>query len=129
MPVAIVTGASRGLGFALTAELLRRGWRVVADARGEQELAAAARELRLLGDLVALPGDVTDPEHRPDLVGAAGPRIDLLVNNAGALGPSPLPALGDLRPAALEELLRVNVVAPLALVQLALRGCPPARAS
>jgi NAD(P)-dependent dehydrogenase (short-subunit alcohol dehydrogenase family) len=67
---------------------------------------------------------VADPGHRPDLIGAAGPRIDLLVNNAGALGPSPLPALGDLRPAALEELLRVNVVAPLALVQLALPRLP-----
>ncbi len=124
MPVAIVTGASRGLGFALTAALLRDGWRVVVDARGEEELAAAARRLGPLGELVAIAGDVADPAHRPELVGAAGPRIDLLVNNASLLGPSPQPPLADYPLDVLERVLRVNVLAPLALVQLALPRLP-----
>lgn len=124
MPVAIVTGASRGLGFALTAALLRDGWKVVADARGEEELAAAARRLGPLGELVAIAGDVADPAHRPELIGAAGPRIDLLVNNASLLGPSPQPPLGDYPLDVLERVLRVNVLAPLALVQLALSRLP-----
>ena len=124
MPVAIVTGASRGLGYALAAALLREGWKVVADARGEEELAAAAHRLRPLGELVPIAGDVADPAHRPELIGAAGPRIDLLVNNAGLLGPSPQPPLGDYPLTVLERVLQVNVLAPLALVQLALPRLP-----
>jgi NAD(P)-dependent dehydrogenase (short-subunit alcohol dehydrogenase family) len=124
MPVAIVTGASRGLGFALTAGLLRDGWKVVVDARDAVELAAAARRLGPLGELVAIAGDVADPAHRPELVGAAGPRIDLLVNNASLLGPSPQPPLGDYPVEVLERVLQVNVLAPLALVQLALPRLP-----
>ncbi len=65
-------------------------------------------------------GDVADPEHRRALVAAAGPRIDLLVNNASLLGPSPQPALADYPLAALEAVYRVNVLAPLGLVQAAL---------
>jgi NAD(P)-dependent dehydrogenase (short-subunit alcohol dehydrogenase family) len=120
MPTAIVTGASRGLGLALAGALLRDGHRVVVDARGATELAAAERELSALGDVVAVRGSVADPVHREALVEAAGPRIDLLVNNASVLGPSPLPALADYPVHALEQVLRVNVLAPLALVQLAL---------
>src|SRR3954453_17982396 len=117
MPTGIVTGASRGLGLALARELDRRGWRGVVDARGAGALGEATADLREAG---ALPGDVTDPDHRGALVEAAGDRIDLVVNNASTLGPSPHPALGAYP---LEELLRVyevNVIAPLALVQLAL---------
>src|SRR4051794_13889407 len=118
MPVAIVTGASRGLGLALTRALADRGWRVVVDARDGAELRRATAPAARAGRVVALPGDVTDPDHRRALVGAAGERIALLVNNAGALGPSPRPAPAAFPPVALEELLRVNVVAPLALAQL-----------
>ncbi len=117
----IVTGASRGLGLALTRALAERGWSLVVDAR---DAAALERAVGGLDGVVALAGDVTDPEHRFRLVEAAGDPIDLLVNNAGALGPlppvGPLPALGVYP---LEELRRVyeaNVLAPLALVQLAL---------
>jgi len=120
MPTAIVTGASRGLGFALTAALLREGRRVVVDARGARELEAAERELSALGDVVAVRGNVTDTDHRQALVDAAGPEIDLLVNNASALGPSPMPALADYPLHALETVFRVNVIAPLALAQLVL---------
>jgi NAD(P)-dependent dehydrogenase (short-subunit alcohol dehydrogenase family) len=118
---AIVTGASRGLGLALASALAERGWRLVIDARGADELEAARAEL---GDAVAVAGDVADAAHRRALVAAAGLRIDLLVNNASALGPSPLPALADYPLAALEDVYRVNALAPLALAQLALPLMP-----
>jgi NAD(P)-dependent dehydrogenase (short-subunit alcohol dehydrogenase family) len=117
MPVGIVTGASRGLGRALTHALVGRGWIVVVDARDDRALADAwAGEPNVL----AIPGDVTDPEHRRALVAAAGDSIDLLVNNASLLGPSPQPALGQYPLDELRRVYDVNVTAPLALVQLAL---------
>jgi NAD(P)-dependent dehydrogenase (short-subunit alcohol dehydrogenase family) len=111
---AIVTGSSRGLGLALTRTLASRGWRVVIDARTLPALPAG-----LTGDIVAVEGDVADEPHRRALVAAAGDRIDLLVNNASALGPSPLPPLAEYPLDALEHVFRVNALAPLALVQLA----------
>src|ERR687892_2091939 len=113
----IVTGASRGLGLALTRALAERGWQLVVDARGAGALESAVAGLE---GVVPLAGDVPDPDHRRRLVEAAGGPIDLLVNNASLLGPSPQPALSKYP---LEELRRVyeaNVLAPLALVQLAL---------
>jgi NAD(P)-dependent dehydrogenase (short-subunit alcohol dehydrogenase family) len=118
--VAIVTGASRGLGFALARRLAAEGWRLVIDARGREELERAARELAEAGDVQALAGDVSDAGHRSALVDAAGDRIDLLVNNASILGPSPQPPLDAYPLTELEAVLRVNVLAPLALIQLAL---------
>jgi NAD(P)-dependent dehydrogenase (short-subunit alcohol dehydrogenase family) len=120
MPTAIVTGASRGLGLALARALAERGWRLVIDARQAGPLTAAAAELARTTDVVALAGDVADPEHRATLLAAAGDRVDLLVNNASLLGPSPQPALADYPLDTLERVYRVNVLAPLALVQLAL---------
>ena len=117
MPTAIVTGASRGLGLALSQALAERGWRLVIDARDRDALEAAAAQLP---DVVTVPGDVSDPSHRRALVEAAGERIDLLVNNASLLGPSPQPALADYPLDVLEAVYRVNVIAPLALIQLAL---------
>ncbi len=122
MPVALVTGASRGLGLALTRELHRDGWRLVVDARGARELERALGDLR---NVAALPGDVADPWHRQALVDVAGERIDLLVNNASVLGPSPQPALDAYPSDELERVYRVNVLAPLALIQLALPRMAP----
>src|SRR4051812_28562803 len=89
---AIVTGGSRGLGLALVEDLSNHGWDVVTDAR---DAAALHRATAHLPRVRAIAGDVTDPAHRAALVAAARStgRLDLLVNNAGALGPSPLPPL------------------------------------
>jgi NAD(P)-dependent dehydrogenase (short-subunit alcohol dehydrogenase family) len=122
MPVAIITGASRGLGLALATGLAGAGWRLVVDARDAGALATAAASI---GDAArAVPGDVTDPAHRAALVAAADELggADLLVNNAGILGPSPQPRLGDYPLDALRSVYEVNVVAPLGLIQLALPG-------
>ena len=93
MPVAIITGASRGLGFALAQSLSTEGWDLVIDARDSEALAAAAEQLGP-GIVRAVPGDVADAAHRADLVAAAVDLggLDLLVNNASVLGPSPQPA-------------------------------------
>jgi NAD(P)-dependent dehydrogenase (short-subunit alcohol dehydrogenase family) len=117
---AIVTGASRGLGLALARELALRGWRLVIDARGADDLERAASELRQLTDVRAVPGDVSDESHLHAVVDAAGDRIDLLVNNASILGPSPLPDLASYPVAELESVFAVNALAPLRLIQLAL---------
>ena len=124
MPTAIVTGASRGLGFELTRALLDLEFRVVVDARGARELAAAERELSEVGDVVAVRGSVVDPDHRLALVEAAGAGLSVLVNNASVLGPSPQPRLADYPVDVLEHVYRVNVLAPLALAQLAIPRLP-----
>jgi NAD(P)-dependent dehydrogenase (short-subunit alcohol dehydrogenase family) len=114
---AIVTGGSRGLGLALARALAERGWRLVIDARGAGDLERARADLGELTEVSALAGDVADEWHRTALVAEAGPKVDLLVNNASALGPSPLPAVADLSLAEFEHILQVNSLAPLALVQ------------
>jgi NAD(P)-dependent dehydrogenase (short-subunit alcohol dehydrogenase family) len=119
MPTAIVTGASRGLGLALARALAERGWGLVIDAREPGPLHEVATELALRTNVVALAGDVADPLHRETLVAASNGPVDLLVNNASVLGPSPQPALADYPLDTLEHVYRVNVLAPLALIQLA----------
>ena len=119
-PVAIVTGASRGLGLALARALAMRGWRLVIDARGADALERARADLAVHTDVAAIAGDVADPRHREAVVAAAGDRVDLLVNNASLLGPSPQPPLGRYPLDVLERVYAVNVIAPLALAQLAI---------
>jgi NAD(P)-dependent dehydrogenase (short-subunit alcohol dehydrogenase family) len=120
MPTAIVTGASRGLGLALADALAERGWRLVIDGRDGAALEQAATRLRSHTEVVAVPGDVADAWHRPALVEVAGARIELLVNNASSLGPSPLPPLSGYPLDQLEQVYRTNAIAPLALAQLVL---------
>ena len=123
MSVAIITGASRGLGAALASELAERGWELILDARGSDALQQVAGQLPST-QVDAIAGDVRDPEHRQALVDAAVLRggIDLLVNNASGLGPSPQPNLADYPLDVLTQLYDTNVIAPLALIQLALPG-------
>ncbi|MEV6525979.1 SDR family oxidoreductase [Longispora sp. NPDC051575] len=121
MSVAIITGASRGLGLALATGLADAGWRLVLTGRDADTLDAAVRRLPA-GAAVAVPGDVTDSWHRESVLAASEELggLDLLVNNAGILGPSPLPPVAATPTSALREVYEVNVLAPLALAQAAL---------
>lgn len=118
-PVALVTGASAGLGLALAHGLADRGWALIIDARGADALKNAADVLAGKTDVVPLAGDVTDPDHRADLADAVGElgRLDLLVNNASYLGPSPLQRLAAADLAELRRVYEVDVIAPIALTQ------------
>jgi len=117
--VALITGASQGLGLALAAALATDGWALVIDARRADRLADAAAELATNTTVVAIPGDVADAAHRDRLTAAVDElgRLDLLVNNASTLGASPLPALDVIDLDVLRRVYEVNVVAPLALTQ------------
>jgi NAD(P)-dependent dehydrogenase (short-subunit alcohol dehydrogenase family) len=121
MSVALITGASRGLGQALARELSARGWSLVLDARGAKALDETVSSLRG-GPVVAVVGDVSSPDHRAELAAAvahAG-RLDLLVNNASHLGPSPQPELAEYPLDELARVYAVDVFAPVAMAQLAL---------
>src|SRR4051812_49426663 len=113
MAVAIITGGSRGFGRALAEDLAHDGWHVIVDARQLTDVPTGA---------VGVEGDITDPAHRRALVAEARAvgRLDVLVNNASTLGPSPLPRLDAYPLDALAEVHRVNVVAPLGLIQEAM---------
>ena len=121
-PVALVTGASRGLGLALTTVLVQRGWHVVVDARDGDRLARAVAALPDPSAVTAVPGDVVDDDHRAALAAAVGELggLDLLVNNASVVGPTPLPPLATIPLADLLEVFEVNALAPVALAQLVL---------
>jgi NAD(P)-dependent dehydrogenase (short-subunit alcohol dehydrogenase family) len=119
----MITGASRGFGRALTIDLAKSGWELIVDGRRPAPLEELAQQLLGLGVSVErIAGDVTDVDHRAALIGAAERRgsLDLLVNNASWLGPSPLPRLEAYPLDALRRVYEVNTVAPLALVQAAL---------
>lgn len=123
MPIALITGASRGLGRALTEDLAADGWQLVIDARGADDLAATAARLSRRGDSVrAIAGDITRAAHRHVLVETARSMggLDVLVNNASTVGPSPLPRLADYPLDLLAGVYQTNVIAPLGLLQTAL---------
>ncbi len=117
--VAVITGASQGLGRALADSLAEAGWALVVDARSADRLADAAAALEAKTTVIALAGDIADPAHRRALAEAAGRigPVRLVVNNASTLGASPLPALDSIDADTLERIFAVNVVAPLALVR------------
>ncbi|WP_232660335.1 SDR family NAD(P)-dependent oxidoreductase [Pseudonocardia sp. TRM90224] len=114
---AIVTGAGQGFGLAVTTALAARGATVIVCARDGARLRAATGDLP---GVIPIPGDITDPSLRARLVAAARSKLDLLIHNAGELGPSPLPPLSDYPVGALRDVLETTVLAPLALTKLAL---------
>lgn len=124
MSTALITGGSRGFGRALAAELARRDWNLVIDARVESDLVNTAEDLDSLGSgrVTAVPGSVADESHIRELVSKAtrDDSLELLVNNASTLGPSPQPALADYPIEALRTVYEINVVAPLRLTQTAM---------
>lgn len=119
MSTALITGGSRGLGAALATELAMRGWDLILDARTPADLTSTVTRLSSHGRVTGVEGDVTDPGHRRRLreVAETFGGVDLLVNNASTLGPSPLPSLDVSQPDDLRSVLEVNVIAPLALYQ------------
>jgi len=127
MDIALITGASRGLGLALAQALADRGHGLAIDARGSEALEEARAALAPKTAVTAIAGDVADPRHREELVAAATRmgRLRVLVNNASVLGPSPQPALADYPLDVLESVYRINVLAPLGLIQLALPALAP----
>lgn len=122
--VALITGASRGLGKTLAELLAGQGYELIITARGGTALEQTAHELRdtYESDVVALAGDVADARHRRRLVAAVEERgrLDVLINNASTLGSTPLPTLANYSLFALEQVFDVNVIAPLGLVRSAL---------
>ncbi|HEY0798926.1 MAG TPA: SDR family oxidoreductase [Candidatus Baltobacteraceae bacterium] len=121
--VAIVTGASKGLGRAVARELARKGLSLVIDARSAEPLAEAERELSALAPIAVVRGDITDGAHVHRLIETAQQRfgrLDLLINNASSIGRSPLPPLVELSPHVLQRVFETNVFAPLHLIQHAL---------
>jgi NAD(P)-dependent dehydrogenase (short-subunit alcohol dehydrogenase family) len=127
MDIALITGASRGLGLALAQALADRGYGLAVDARGSAALEEARAALAEKTAVTAIAGDVADPRHREELVAAAlrMGRLRLLVNNASVLGPSPQPGLAAYPLDVLDAVYRINVLAPLGLIQLALPALTP----
>jgi NAD(P)-dependent dehydrogenase (short-subunit alcohol dehydrogenase family) len=124
--VALITGASRGLGRALALAFAREGASLALCARGQESLEQVASEVASLGaPVLAVPADVRSTRDLDRLVALTldrYQRVDILVNNASELGPTPLPYLADYPPPAFDDVLQVNLVAPFRLTQALIGG-------
>jgi len=119
-PTAIITGASQGLGFALAQTLAQSGWRLIINARHAEKLRAAQQQLQEQGEIIAIAGDMRDEIHLlqfPELLAREGWTIDLVINNASTIGPSPQPNLLDYKVDDLHRIYHTNVIAPISLLQ------------
>jgi NAD(P)-dependent dehydrogenase (short-subunit alcohol dehydrogenase family) len=121
--VALITGASRGLGLEVARLFAEKDMPLVIAARNEEALQEAADELGRLTPVLAIAGDVSDDSHARKLVSEGMERfgrIDVLINNASSIGLSPMPSVESFPLDQFSEVLAINVVAPLRLVQLVL---------
>lgn len=115
---AVVTGASKGLGKVIATYLARSGYDVVITGRDAERLAQAAIEIGGSGRerrVLAITGDVSDAGHREQIAAAVTDGLDVLVNNASELGPTPMPSLAEINSADLLRILDVNLIAPVVL--------------
>ncbi len=122
----VVTGASRGLGRALAAELARRGAGVVGVARGGADLEAAMAAIRADGGRAyGVAADLADPDAAARIAGEAaallGP-VDALVQNASVLGPVPLRPVLETTPDAMAAVFEANVLGPFRLARALVGG-------
>lgn len=121
--VCLITGSSRGLGRALALEFGRRGAKVVINSRSasKKELAETERSLRDLGaEVLATLADVSNRADVERLSGEALARfghVDVLVNNASDLGPTPMPYLIDYPIDAFDKVIRTNMLGPFMLTR------------
>ncbi len=117
---ALITGASKGLGYALAEHLAHKGWNLLINARNAQQLFAAKNHLEQFTKVIAIAGDVRDEIHLLQLPEALQDnqwRLDLVVNNASALGVSPMPLLLDHPVDDLHVIFHTNMIAPISLLQ------------
>jgi NAD(P)-dependent dehydrogenase (short-subunit alcohol dehydrogenase family) len=124
--VALITGASRGLGRALALAFAREGAGLAICARGMDDLEEVARRCRERGaEVLAVPADVAveaDRERLVTLALAHFGHVDILVNNASTLGPTPLPLLADTDPTAFDQVVATNLSAPFRLARALVGG-------
>jgi NAD(P)-dependent dehydrogenase (short-subunit alcohol dehydrogenase family) len=127
----ILTGASRGLGAALAEELGRAGARLVLVARDGEALERVAARIRARGgEAHPVVADVAAPSSAAQIAGAAGALVgppELVIHNAGSLGPVPLAPLADTSDEDFEQALATNLLGPFRLSRalvgsMALRG-------
>lgn len=117
---ALITGASKGLGYALAEKLAQKGWKLIINGRNARQLLDAKNRLSAFTEVIAISGDVRDEIHLLQLSDALESnnwQLDLLVNNASTLGTSPLQSLLDFSIDALHNVLHTNMIAPISLLQ------------
>ena len=117
---ALITGGSRGLGLALAESLAQQGWNLLITGRNAARLLEVRNQLRQHSQVVAISGDVRDEVHLLELADALRNQdwsLDLIVNNASALGVSPLQPLLDHPVENLHTVFHTNMIAPISLLQ------------
>jgi NAD(P)-dependent dehydrogenase (short-subunit alcohol dehydrogenase family) len=118
--IALITGASKGLGYTLAENLALKGWTLLINARNAKKLLDARNRLARITKIIAISGDVRDEIHLLQLAEALQTnqwKLDLVVNNASALGVSPMPSLLDHPIDDLHTIFHTNMIAHISLLQ------------